>query len=243
MQRATFWSRMGHWFRPSTKLTTEEGDPMAGDGPIVSGELVMTEPSGAASKFRLNRSAAVLERLEEDHARVVRLIEAVQTHLQQQGERGESVAQSLARLAESLEHLPEASKTQLEALVAIGQRLEADGASFRRVEENLTQLPRIADAQRETMVSIGRQLDLSRQTSDKVGVTLDGFQQAVTLLGEATSASARALQDMRGESASREQRVASILEEQTRRLTMFAIAAVSLAALAAVVAVVALVKG
>jgi hypothetical protein len=48
---------------------------------------------------------------------------------------------------------------------------------------------------------------------------------------------------MRGESSAREQRVASILEEQTRRLTIFAIAAVGLALLAAIIATVALLKG
>ncbi len=241
MQRATFWSRMGHWFRP-TGRSTDGLDGLGSDGGTGRGELVMTEPPGAAPKFRLARSALTIERFEEEHARVVNLVESVQTHLQQQGERSELIARSLSRLAESLEHLPEASKTQLDALVAIGQRLEADGASFRRVEENLSQLPRIADAQRETMVSIGRQLDLSRQTNEKVGTTLDGFQQAVTVLGDTTSASTKALQEMRWDAAHREERVATILEEQTRRLTIFAVAAVGLGVLAAVMAGIALLR-
>jgi hypothetical protein len=110
------------------------------------------------------------------------------------------------------------------------------------VEENLSQFPRLADAQRETMVSIGRQLDLSRQTGDRVGTTLEGFQQAVTLLGEATGASAKALQEMRRNSLEREERVATILQEQTRRLTLFSVAALSASIVAAVIGIIALLR-
>jgi len=207
------------------------------------GGLVMSDAPSAAPRFRLTRNASTIERIGEDHARVVRLIESVQVHLEQQGERGDLMARSLSRLAESLQHIPDASKTQLEALISIGQRLEADGASVRRVEENLSQLPRIADAQRETMVSIGRQLDLSRQTTEKVATTMDGFQEAVTQLGDATTASSKALQELRWDATAREERMAAILQEQTRRLTIFAIAAVGLAILAAVIGVIALIRG
>jgi hypothetical protein len=233
---------MGHWFRPAGR----RGD--GAESGVVLGEdrggLVMSEPPpGAASKFRLARSGSTMERIGEDHARVVQLVESVQVHLEQQGERAELMARSLARLAESLQHLPDASKTQLEAMMSIGQRLEADGASVRRVEENLSQLPRIADAQRETMVSIGRQLDLSRQTTEKVATTMDGFQEAVTQLGDATTASSKALQEIRWDATAREERMAAILQEQTRRLTIFAIAAVGLAILAAIIGVIALIRG
>jgi hypothetical protein len=183
-----------------------------------------------------------MERLEEEYARVVNIVESVQKHLEQQGERAESMAGSLTRLAESLDHMPETSKTQLELLSTMNHQMGVDGACVKRVEENLSQLPRLADAQRETMVSIGRQLDLSRQTNDRVATTLDGFQQAVTLLGEATGASAKALQDMRSDASSREERVATILQEQTRRFTIFAAVAVGLLLVAGVIGVIALIR-
>jgi len=183
-----------------------------------------------------------MERLEEEYARVIKIVESVQMHLELHSERGESMAGSLNRLAESLEHMPETSKAQVVLLSKLNHQMGVDGACVKRVEENLSQLPRLADAQRETMVSIGRQLDLSRQTGDRVGTTLEGFQQAVTLLGEATGASAMALQDMRRTASEREERVATILQEQTRRLTFFAVAALSASIVAAAIGIFALLR-
>jgi len=250
VERATLWSRVGHWLRTSARSGGH--DPYAPIGPNAPGDDGGVPPMGTGvippeapvptPKFRLARATSNVERLEEEYAKVVKLVESVQTHLEQQGERSESIARSLSRLAESLGHLPEASKTQLELLSTISQQMSADSACTKRVEENLSQLPRLADAQRETMVSIGRQLDLSRQTSDRVGTTLEGFQQAVTLLGEATGSSAKALQEMRWDASAREERVATILREQTRRFTIFAAVAVGLLLLAGVVGAIALIR-
>ena len=254
VERTTLWSRVGHWLRttarpgghdhlPPPLLRGErggsDGDPIA--APTVP-EIIPSEPSGSGSKFRLARTSSNLERLEVEYTKVVRLVESVQNHLETQGERSESMARSLNRLAESLDHLPETSKTQLELLSTMSHQMGVDGACVKRVEENLSQLPRLADAQRETMVSIGRQLDLSRQSNDRVATTLEGFQQAVTLLGEATGASAKALQDMRWDTSAREERVATILQKQTRRLTIFAAATVGLSVVAALIGIIALLR-
>jgi len=250
VERATLWSRVGRWLRTSARPGRH--DPYAPIGPNAPGDDGGVKPMGpgvlsseapvTTPKFRLARTTSNVERLEEEYAKVVKLVESVQNHLELQGERSESMTRSLSRLAESLDHLPEASKTQLELLSTMSQQMSVDGACVKRVEENLSQLPRLADAQRETMVSIGRQLDLSRQTNDRVATTLEGFQQAVTLLGEATGTSAKALQDMRWDASAREERVATILQKQTRRFTYFAAAAVGLSVVAAVIGLIALIR-
>ncbi len=251
MEKETLWARVGQWLRPSTRPGDPDRFPQIAPplGPIGSGGIASTDtgiiPSDGSSvgpKFRLARTGSTIDRLEEEYARVIKIVESVEKHLELQSERGDSMAGSLNRLAESLEHMPETSKAQVELLSTMNHQMSVDGACAKRVEENLSQLPRLADAQRETMVSIGRQLDLSRQTGDRVGTTLEGFQQAVTLLGEATSASAMALQDMRRTASEREERVAAILQEQTRRLTFFAITALGASIVAAVIGIIALLR-
>lgn len=249
MEKATFWSRVGHWFRPGGRgLSPDElhggGGLGEGDGPTLStGVADVLPPTGSTgSRFRLARSTSAVERLEEEYGRIVRLVESVQIHLERQGERAEVMARSLSSVADSLTSLPETSRSNTEALAEINERLETDGATLRRLDDNLSQLPRLADAQRESMVSIGRHLETSKQTNDKLVATLDGFQQAVTMVGEATSATAQALRDIRTDATAKENRVAAALREQTRRMTFFAVAAVSLASVAAVVAVIALVR-
>lgn len=251
MEKETLWARVRQWLRPSTRPGDLDRFPPTAPslGPIGGGGMASTDtgiiPSDGSSvgpKFRLARTGSAIDRLEEEYARVIKIVESVEKHLELQSERGDSMAGSMNRLAEGLEHMPETSKAQVELLSAMNQQMGVDGACIKRVEENLSQLPRLADAQRETMVSIGRQLDLSRQTNDRVATTLDGFQQAVTLLGEATAASARALQDMRGEASARENRVASILENQTRRFTVFAVAAVGASIVAGMIGIFALLR-
>jgi hypothetical protein len=246
MEKATFWSRVGHWFRPSGRSVTV--DDIGQDGPMGDGggahlsdsPVSDVLPPSGGSRFRLARTSPAVERLEEEYSRIVRLVESVQTHLERQGERSEVMARSLSSVADSLTSLPEASRSNSEALSAINVRLETDGATLKRLDDNLSPLPRLADAQRETMVTIGRHLEVARESNEKLVTTLDGFQQAVTLVSEATSATARALQQIRVDAGAKEDRVAAALREQTRRMTMFAAAAVGLATVAAVLAVVAL---
>jgi hypothetical protein len=181
VERATLWARVGHWLRPSSHPGDSDRFPPIDPptGPIGVGGMtpndtgiISPDGSGVNPKFRLARTPSTIERLEEEYARVIKIVESVEKHLELQSERGESLAGSVKRLAESLEHMPESSKEQVELLSTMNHQLGVDGACVKRVEENLSQLPRLADAQRETMVSIGRQLDLSRQSGERVGTTL-----------------------------------------------------------------------
>ena len=60
------------------------------------------ETRGFLSRSRFSRSGPYLERLEEEYARVVNLMESIQTHLAAQAERSDIMARSLDRLAEGL---------------------------------------------------------------------------------------------------------------------------------------------
>jgi archaellum component FlaC len=243
MDRPKLWSRVGSWFRPSSRAGGS-ADPLASgedrSADAYDSDSGVEDAATKLSKMRVVRSTANLERLEEEYARVVKLIESVQRHLEEQGSRSAHIASSLERLADSLAHIPEASKTQLELLSAMSRQMGEDGASNKRIEEALSQLPQLADSQRETMVSIGRQLDASRTTTERVSSTLEGFQQEVTQLGNTTSETVRALEKMRWDATARDERLATVLGEQTTRLTAFAAAAIALAVVAAAAGVAAL---
>ncbi len=253
MAKPSFWSRMGQWVRASGRSEVHRSQSPVGGSYGADSVSRAGGRGGAESpasqddptpgfKIRPARPAPHLERLEQEYARVVNLVESIQSHLGSQAERSELIARSIDRLADSLGHLPEASKSQLDSLGKIHEEIAAQSAHARRLEESLSQLPQIADAQRETMVSIGRQLDLSRQTSEKVAGTLDGFQQAVTMLGEATAASAEALKEMRRDAAGREEHVASLLQSQTTRLTWLASVMIGFAVVAVVTGLIALLR-
>lgn len=226
MERS-FWTRMGGWLKPLRRH--------GGEDDIVTGEqmpdAVGTSIEGV-TRVRGFRGGH-LERLEEEYSRVAQLMDSVRSHLEQQGERADLMARSLDRVANALGEMPEVWKSHLETVSAIRDHLGTTSGFVKRIDENLSQLPQIADAQRETMVSIGRQLDGARQSDERIASVLQGCESGLTQLAEATGASAKALQELRWDTAAREERVAVILREQSQRFRVFAFAAMALAAVAA----------
>ena len=69
---------------------------------------------------------------------------------------------------------------------------------------------------------------------------LEDLRKGLSEIHEATNASTSTLKKIHMDSTAQEQHIARLLEDQTRRLTMFAGAAIVLAALAAVVGMLAL---
>lgn len=244
MERTKLWTKVGNWFKPDSGRDRESaGNSRISGSPIPGQQSSEISRSEGSSLFRRSRTNPQLERLEAEYTRVVDLIGSVQTHLGEQRERADRMAGSLDSLAESLTHFPDASRAQLDALAAIKDQLASDGAGLHRLEESIAQLPQIADAQRETMVTIARHLEESRETTAKVVGTLDGFRESMAQVGEATSATGRAIEKIRWDHAARDERLTAILQQQAKRLSTFATAAFVLAAVATVAVVVALFRG
>lgn len=245
MQKSNIWSRLGYWFRKSDRANGEgdfgeQQDHGAAELLDVSGDPPTDGVPLGAGRFRLSKSSSALERLEEEYKRIVNLIDAIQEHLSNQGERSEAMVRSLDGVAHRLQDASETTAAQSQFLTEIRDAAAASAASTRRVEEGLLQLPQLADAQRETMVSIGRQLDFSRQTMDRLSSSMDGFQQAIRNLAAVAESSARKLEEIRSDGNERADRVTAALERQTQRLTAFAWSAMAVAGVAAIIALIAL---
>lgn len=246
MEKTSFWSRVGGLLRRPGRTPGSRGDDrsagLSGTGPMTDTDTVDSEGCAVVPSKRglTRREPSGRERLEEGFVRVVELVESMQGHFRLQDERAERMAESLDRIAENLAGVPEASKTQTESLGEIRAQLQVGAAGAKRLEDSLSELPRIADAQRETMVSIGRQLDVLREAGERETETMDELRQSAARLEEATHASTAALKDMDAGSTAREEQMAELVREQTRKLTLFALAVIALAVVAALVSVVAL---
>lgn len=258
MERTKFWLRVGQWFGAGRRrrrfAVAEEGAPEAGvapsDGPPnipVDNEGNATALVGAEgrsdAKLRFGRSSAGMEKLAEEYARVVKLMDGIQQHMSSQDERSERMVQALDRLVENQADAPQVSQRQLEALCSISDAVSADAAARKRIEEELAQLPRIADAQRETMVSIGRQLEATRETNEHVGTAVSEVHRSVASLGDVTESSLKTLERLQAEATVREERLAAVFQEQGRRLAVVAWSAIGLATVVAGIFLVNLLRG
>ncbi|UCE59709.1 MAG: hypothetical protein JSU63_19985 [Phycisphaerales bacterium] len=249
MDTTTFWSRLRRFFNSA-------GDTIEGDGEAIADRRSALEttdkrgggapceqrPTDSASPSAITPRDSDTDRMEEAYTRIIDLVASIREHLELQDRRAEHMAPTLDRLAQGLADIPEAAKAQVDLLSKMSGLLEGDIESAKRIEAALSQLPHIADAQRETMVSMGRQLDVLREASDSETTTLDELRKGFSELAEAANASTSTLRQIHVDKASQEKELAQLLQEQARRLTVFAGVAVVLAFLAALIGLVALLR-
>jgi hypothetical protein len=205
--------------------------------------LLSEQRATPSEKVRLSRrESSAIERLEAAHEKVLHLAESIQEHMVSQQERSAVSLEITKRLAESVAPLPGVAQARLEALESIKDDVATQVARTRRVEESLTQLPALADAQRETMASISRQLDVVKDTAGKASDSLDSFQASIKILSETTDRSMSVLRDLYESSALREERVTLLLEQQTRRFTVFACVSIGVAVVVAIMGMISLIS-
>lgn len=256
MEKVTIWSRMGHWIkrapRPAQFDSGEAAFLSPGPDPaVVRSELSprvsssdeaappSNEESSGLSRFRLSRGPN-LERLEEEYKRIVKVMDNIQAHLAHQDDRSEAMVAALDKIVLGVADLPGLARQQLDVLTQLQELANSHQRSMKRLEGELMQLPRLADAQREALVSLDRRLADSRQTGERMVTTMDFFRGSVDRLSDSSELAAKRMEDFRWDASAREERVAKLLETQTRRLTMFAAAASVLALIGMVIGTIAL---
>ena len=140
MEKARFWSRVGGWLRrpdPPIEDVDESGmvqpfgfaPPATTARPDSAPTDVSDETSKPLSRFGFARPGANLQRLEEEYGRLVKLVDAIETHLGAQAKQSEKMARSLDRLADNLSNPPETSREDIELLSTINESAASTAAS------------------------------------------------------------------------------------------------------------------
>ncbi len=218
MQRLRF--ARGHDGRgnapPATVIDDSESASEGGDG------AAAMVPSTMVRAGRKERTELTLEKLQEGYHKVVDLVGSIQEHLDTQEQRTRQLVDAMSQLASNLSDLPQATAKQTEALNAVAESVRESAARDERLGKEL----------------IGAQ----RQTGDRVAGALGGLNQSVASLGEASQASTSALRKMHDDAADRDERLAVLFAEQTKRFTIVFSFAITLAVIAAVTGVIALLR-
>jgi archaellum component FlaC len=232
---------MGEWFRSAGRGDSAFGSD---DGGRTVTEVQSASPTEhgllAPSPAKPSAADRALERLETEYHRVVGLIESISTHLERQEQRATSMMAAVDALAGTLSSLPVEARAEAEALAGIREQLKEDAVRAKRLEDQFVQFPKLADMQRETMASIDRRLSDDTARNEGIRDSLGEVRQALVTVGESASASTSLLREVHTRSLEREDRLGSLLESQSRRLTWLAVIAISVAATAVVVSAIAL---
>ena len=228
MEQHGIFSRMVQKFRFSKGGRNGNGafPPAAtidgGELPPADSDAVTAVVPSMVRASRKERNELTLETLQEGYNKVVGLVESIQDHLDTQERRTEQLVEAMSQLAGNMASLPRETAKQTEALTGAMATMQKGAAA----SEQLTQ--RLMNAQHET--------------SSRVATTLDGLSGSVASLGEVTRASTEALQAMHDSAAQRDERLAVLFAEQTKRFTVVFSFAITLAVIAAVTGVVALLR-
>ena len=239
MERRTFWTRVGNWFRPVPAHATSDGTlPETGSDGLRKPVTTRSNGNGSRGLFaRSVRERGGFWRREGSGLAVsAELLESVARHLEVQDGRSKQVADSVSQLARTVAELPGLARAQQERLASVAQRVESAAAVLKGWSPAIEKLPGLADAQREALCAVSRQVEAGRETHERMVHSTDAFTGAVRSLERAYVDSVGVMQNIQQSAAERESRLA-VMAERDRRLTRVMIGTCALAALSGAVMV------
>jgi hypothetical protein len=251
-QSPTFWSRFSGLFRKrSAESSAPNGLPAVGEDGLLIEPVEYPEPGAGdgdtASEKTVNplarwsRRDQALNRLQEGYERVSQVVEEIQKHLAQQGERTERICTSLEQLARSMGDVPALGRQQAQSLEAIAGHIEAGNARMQQIGESVSELPRATRAQTETLTGIKRQMEMNGEQNLVAAQTMEKLSGTIAALGELNATQVQALTQMNAKADDQGERLGKLIARQNKRFIMLFIVTVILAAGAITAAIVSLV--
>jgi hypothetical protein len=251
MQTQTWWTRFLERLRGTTPKPTRfpsgELPEIGEDGLLMEapeypapgeGDGQTEKPAGALSRW--SKRDQTLAKLQEGYEKVTQVVEAVQNHLAEQGQRTERICVALEQLARSTSDLPDASRQQVETLRAIAGHMETTNARTHQLADTMSEFPKVARLQSETLSGIKRQLDMTNEQNLLTSQTMDKLGTAISSLGEFNSAQTHVLRDMNSSTVQQNELLTKMIAKQSRRFLMLFIVTVVLATAAVAAAIVAI---
>ncbi len=268
MENKPFLTRLKGWFQPgygvnSTDVLdgpakTDQGSKSASSDANASQPRSIEQWSGPAQAATaqagddanesvqlgsLSASQSKLEKLQDGYLQVIELVETIRKHQDRQDERAIEFSTSLSSMANTLAEIEKGNHKQVDQLASIAEELRAGNKRGDHWQEVLAEFPKTAQAQREALLSVTRQMEAVGDRDDKMTGSLDSLREAVTALGDATTASSVAVKNLQMTAIEDSERTADLLEAQNKRFTMLFALTVTLTVIALVTGVVAVIRG
>ncbi|NOX59085.1 MAG: hypothetical protein GXP29_09540 [Planctomycetes bacterium] len=227
--------------------STSKGDRAVADrtaSPVAtvrSSESAVVESAGPLSK--LKPAERRLEKLQDGYLKVIDLVESIREHQGRQDERAVEFSNSLSKMAETLGEIEQGNRQQVDRLANIADELRAGNERADHWQEVLAEFPKTAQAQREALVGVTKQMEAVGDRDEKMTGSLDSLREAVTALGDATTASSVAVKNLQMTAIEDNERTANLLEAQNKRFSMLFAVTVMFTVLALILGGFAIMRG
>ena len=227
--------------------TPDEVNPELADGSVAVNESA--EPATSAADrlpgvggllSKRKHNDAVLEKLQEGYAQVIDLMSSIQEHQRSQDVRATEISNSLAQIASTLSSVESGESYRAETLTRIADELHAGNERAEHWEDVITEFPKMAETQREALISVARQMEAVGSRDSQLAQSLESFRDAVSSLGDATTASSVAVKNLQMSALESHDRTAALMKEQNKRFVMLFVVTLVLVAVSVTTAVIAL---
>ncbi len=234
----TLWQRMGTMFRGSSRIENVNG----GNGKEAHPSDPATHPEvegPSLLSLRRTRRRPSSADLHERYERVGQLLDSMREHFDVQDERSKELGESIARMADVFEQLPEAQRTQSDCMQAIATHLSNANRQSAELKDTLVRVPSSIQAQADAIQAVSRQMAVSSKTDTQMAGALQRLSRVVNGLGLASRSQIEALQRMETETAGQRTTLAEVVHGQNRSLLIALIVsgAISVAAITALLIV------
>ncbi|GJM26456.1 MAG: hypothetical protein DHS20C16_28710 [Phycisphaerae bacterium] len=267
MENKRFFSRLKGWLQPgsganatdvldassgsdrsSATGTTSDSTPgkpiQQWSGPRKPNDSPMNEPTTESDQpSSLTPGQNKLEKLQDGYLQVIELVETIRKHQDRQDERAVEFSTSLSSMASTLGEIQKGNHQQVDQLGNIAEELRVGNKRGDHWQEVLAEFPKTAQAQREALMSVTRQMEAVGERDDKMTGSLDSLREAVTALGDATTASSVAVKNLQMTAIEDSERTADLLVAQNKRFTMLFALTVTLTLVALITGVLAYTRG
>lgn len=231
-----FWTRVAESLRLKTRETKQEKPkmPEATDDALLTQPMDLPEPIAETPDrpgplARWTRRDQAIVQLQEGYEKVTRVIEEIQKHMAQQGDRSERICTALEHLARAMSDTPAIARQQAQTLDVIAAQLEASNARTQLLADAIHEIPKATRGQSETLSGINKQLEVSNEQAVMAAQTMDRLGTNIRTLGDSTLAQGEILREMNAKAAEQNQQLTLLIANQSRRFLMLFVVTVVMA--------------
>lgn len=163
-----------------------------------------------------NKRSTSVEQLQTAYHRVVELLDAMHAHMQRQDERAQQLADSVTRVAASMERLVDSQAAQGEHVA----RIAAHAQDASRHQAAFATIPATLESQAQALRGVALHLERSGEQSQRLTDSLNHFGDAARSLRVAGVEQVAALQRLSAGGDERVEALKDFVRQQNRRFAL-----------------------
>jgi chromosome segregation ATPase len=179
--------------------------------------------SSTSSLLPWVRRRKSIEQLREGYERVLELMDAMSRHFEKQDQRAAELSAGVLRVAQTLEQLADAQRTQSQHMASIAGRVDDAVKQSASLATMLREMPPSLQAQAEAVRGVARQMQTATAIDEQLLTSLRQLSEATDSLRASGTAQVETLRQLHDSGRQQQQSLRASVQSQTRLLFIITI--------------------